>query len=349
MIRFVYRFGGGQAEGCGNLKDLLGGKGANLAEMARIGLPVPPGFTITTEVCKYYHSNGMAFPPGLSLQVADALKQVEEVMGAKFGDTRSPLLVSCRSGAHISMAGLMDTILNIGINDEAVESLVALTGNERFAVRSYCRLLLMLGEIVMGLNRNQDRPLEQILEQAKFRQGVRCDTELNVESLRTIITEYKAAIKQRTGKEFPTDPHEQMWKAIRTVFDSWMSDRARAFRRQYDIPDESGTACNIMAMVFGNLGDDSATGVALTRDPATGTKRLSGEYLLNAQGEDVIAGIRSTKQIDELQQDLPNAYAQLESIRTALDGHYRETQEIDFTIQRGKVWILQTRNARRIS
>src|SRR5262245_8864017 len=312
MSKYVYFFGGGKADGKADMKPLLGGKGANLAEMTNIGLPVPAGFTITTEVCTYFYQHGRKYPPELRDQVTEALRGVEKLMGPKFGDATNPLLLSCRSGARDSMPGMMDTVLNIGLNDTTVKALAKQSGNERFALDSYRRLLLMYGEVVMGLKGHKDEPFEHILEQAKHKQGVKLDNELNVESLKSIIKDYKAAIKKYTGKEFPTDPYEQLWSAIGAVFGSWMNDRACVYRRQYGIPDEWGTACNIMAMVFGNLGDDCATGVALTRGGSFGEPGMCGDYLINAQGEDVVNGSRPTKRIEEtLGKDMPAAYREL--------------------------------------
>src|SRR6516165_7580737 len=348
MNKYVYFFGAGKADGKADMKPLLGGKGANLAEMTNIGLPVPAGFTITTEVCSYYYQHGRKYPPELRDQVAEALRGVEKLMGPKFGDASNPLLLSCRSGARDSMPGMMDTVLNIGLNDTTVEALAKQSGNERFALDSYRRLLLMYGEVVMGLKGHKDEPFEHILEKAKHDQGVKLDNELNVASLKRIISEYKAAIKKYTGKEFPTDPHEQMWNAIGAVFGSWMNDRACVYRRQYGIPDEWGTACNIVAMVFGNLGDDCATGVALTRDGSLGTPGICGDFLINAQGEDVVNGSRPTKRIEEsLEKDMPKAYRELVEVGHKLEKHYRNMQDIEFTISRNKLYMLQTRNAKR--
>ncbi|HMP16214.1 MAG TPA: PEP/pyruvate-binding domain-containing protein, partial [Gemmatales bacterium] len=348
MSKYVYFFGDGKADGKADMKNLLGGKGANLAEMTLIGLPVPAGFTISTEVCTYFYANKKTYPPELKAQVEEALRNVEKCMGAKFGDATNPLLLACRSGGRDSMPGMMDTVLNIGLNDTTVQALAKQSGNERFALDSYRRLLLMFGEVVMGLKGHPDEPFEHILEKAKEKQGVHLDNELSVESLKTIISEYKAAIKKYTGKEFPSDPHEQIWQAIGAVFGSWMNDRACVYRRQYNIPDEWGTACNVMAMVFGNLGDDCATGVALTRDGALGTPGICGDYLINAQGEDVVNGSRPTKRIEEsLGKDMPAAYKELVEVGQKLEKHYKNMQDIEFTISRNKLYMLQTRNAKR--
>jgi len=348
MSKYVYFFGDGKAEGRADMRNLLGGKGANLAEMTNIGLPVPAGFTLSTDVCSYFYEHKRQYPPELKAQVEEALRKTEEAMGTKFGDLKNPMLVACRSGARDSMPGMMDTVLNIGLNDTTVQALAKNSGNERFALDSYRRLLLMYGEVVMGLKGHKDQPFEHILEKAKHKQGVKLDNELNVESLRSIIAEYKAAIKKYTGKEFPSDPHEQMWNAIGAVFGSWMNDRACVYRRQYGIPDEWGTACNIVAMVFGNLGDDCATGVALTRDGSLGAPGMNGDYLINAQGEDVVNGSRPTKRIeDTLGKDMPAAFKELVDVGHKLEKHYRNMQDIEFTISRNKLYMLQTRNAKR--
>ncbi len=348
MSKYVYFFGNGKADGRADMKELLGGKGANLAEMTNIGLPVPAGFTISTEVCTYFYAHGRQYPPELKVAVEAAMKKTEEAMGAKFGDSKNPMLVACRSGARDSMPGMMDTVLNIGLNDATVQALAKNSGNERFALDSYRRLLLMYGEVVMGLKGHKDKPFDHILEHAKEKQGVKLDNELNAESLRRIVDESKAAIKKYTGKDFPSDPYEQMWNAIGAVFGSWMNDRACVYRRQYGIPDEWGTACNIVAMVFGNLGDDCATGVALTRDGSLGAPGMNGDYLINAQGEDVVNGSRPTKRIEEtLGKDMPAAYKELVDVGKKLEHHYRNMQDIEFTISRNKLYMLQTRNAKR--
>jgi pyruvate,orthophosphate dikinase len=346
--KYVYSFGDGKADGGAKDRNLLGGKGSNLAEMVLIGLPVPAGFTLSTDVCTYFYANGRKYPPELKSQVDAALAQVEKIMGTRFGDTTNPLLLSCRSGARDSMPGMMDTVLNIGLNDTTVQALIKQSGNEKFALDSYRRLLLMFGEVVMGLKGHKDEPFEHILHDAKRKQGVKLDNELNVESLKTIITKSKEAIRRLTGKEFPTDPQEQIWQAIGAVFGSWMNDRACVYRRQYGIPDEWGTACNVMAMVFGNLGDDCATGVALTRDGSLGTPGMCGDYLINAQGEDVVNGSRPTERIEEtLGKVMPKAFAELVDVGKKLEKHYRNMQDIEFTISRNKLYMLQTRNAKR--
>jgi pyruvate,orthophosphate dikinase len=350
MSKYVYFFGGGKAEGRADMKDLLGGKGANLAEMTNIGLPVPAGFTLTTEVCTYYYAHDRQYPPELRKEVDAALRKTEEVMGARFGDPKNPLLVSCRSGARVSMPGMMDTVLNIGLNEGTLRGLIDKTGNERFGWDSYRRFVQMYGDVVLGLkpqSKKEIDPFEQIMDELKHAKGVRLDTELDVGDLKELVKRFKRAVKERTSKDFPEDPLEQMWQAIGAVFGSWMNERAIVYRRQYGFPHEWGTAASICSMVFGNMGDDSATGVAFTRDPATGEKVFYGEYLINAQGEDVVAGIRTPKKIAELQKDMPGVYRQLDEIRTKLEDHYRNVQDIEFTVQKGKLWMLQTRNGKR--
>ncbi|MDX1965860.1 MAG: pyruvate, phosphate dikinase [Planctomycetaceae bacterium] len=349
--KYVYFFGDGKAEGNAKMKNELGGKGANLAEMTNIGLPVPAGFTIGTNVCTYYYDHGKTYPPELEAQVDAAMASVEKAMGKKFGDTNDPLLVSCRSGARESMPGMMDTVLNIGLNDVTVAALAKVSGNERFAWDSYRRFVQMYGDVVLGLKPEKKTdidPFEELLEKKKHAAGVQFDNELNVAQLKELVAEFKAAIKQKTGSDFPTDPKQQVWGAIGAVFGSWMNDRAIVYRRTYGIPHEWGTAVNVQAMVFGNLGDDCATGVALTRDGALGTPGYCGDYLINAQGEDVVAGIRTPLRIEEtLAKDMPKAFAELDDIGKKLESHYKDVQDIEFTVERGKVWMLQTRNAKR--
>ena len=349
--KFVYSFGGGSGDGDATMKELLGGKGANLAEMSRIGLPVPAGFTITTEVCNLYYDNGKQFPEGLKAQVEEAIAKAEEVMGAKFGDSENPLLLSCRSGARESMPGMMDTVLNIGINETVVNALIKQAGAEHFAWDSYRRLIQMYGDVVLGLkpeSKNDPDHFEDILDKAREEAGVDHEKDLTVDTLKDIVTQFKAVIKNETGNDFPDDPMEQLWGCIGAVFGSWGNDRAVVYRRQYGIPHSWGTATNVQAMVFGNLGDDCATGVGLTRDCSVGKPGFCGDYLINAQGEDVVAGTRTPKRIEEsLAQDAPEAYAQLDEIGKTLENHYKDVQDIEFTVQRGKVWMLQTRNAKR--
>jgi pyruvate,orthophosphate dikinase len=350
MNKYVYFFGSGKAEGRADMKELLGGKGANLAEMTNIGLPVPAGFTLTTDVCTYYYAHDRTYPPELRDQVADAMRKTEAAMGAKLGDPKNPLLVSCRSGARVSMPGMMDTVLNIGLNEATLRGLIEKTGNERFAWDSYRRFVQMYGDVVLGLkpqSKHEIDPFEQIMDELKHARKVKLDTELTTDDLKELVKRFKKAVKERTGKDFPEDAYDQMWGAISAVFGSWMNDRAIVYRRQYGIPHDWGTAANICSMVFGNMGDDCCTGVAFTRDPATGEKVFYGEYLVNAQGEDVVAGIRTPKKIAELQKDMPEVYKQLDGIRNILEKHYRDVQDIEFTVQKGKLWMLQTRNGKR--
>ena len=348
--KYVYFFGGGKAEGRAAMRDLLGGKGAGLHEMTRIGVPVPPGFTITTEVCAYYYFHQRRYPKGLEPEAAKALARVERSIGRKFGDAADPLLVSVRSGARESMPGMMDTVLNLGLNDETVQGLIRRTQNARFAYDSYRRFVQMYGDVVMGLKPNgkEERdPFEIILERKKAARGVRFDTELSADDLKALVREYKAEIKQRLGKDFPDDPNEQLWGAVGAVFGSWNNDRAIAYRELYHIPHAWGTAVNVQAMVFGNMGENCATGVAFTRDPATGEKRFYGEFLVNAQGEDVVAGIRTPRPMAELQQVMPKCHRALERICGLLERRYNEMQDIEFTIEDDKLWMLQTRTAKR--
>ncbi len=349
--KYAYSFGAKGTDGSAKLRDLLGGKGANLAEMANLGLPVPPGFTLSTGVCTYYYANGRQYPPELKDQVAAALKKIEDEVGGKFGSTDNTVLLSCRSGARESMPGMMDTILNIGLNDKTVEAVAKQSGNERFAWDSYRRLIQMYGEVVMGLkpqSKEDPDPFEDLLEEKKHKLGFKLDTDLTAAHLKELVAEFKAAIKKRTGKDFPSDPMEQLWGAVGAVFGSWMNDRAMVYRRDHGIPHEWGTAANVQAMVFGNLGDDCSTGVALTRNGAIGTPGMCGDYLINAQGEDVVAGIRTPERIEEtMEKAIPAAFKELTAICDKLEKHYKDVQDIEFTVQRGKVWMLQTRNAKR--
>lgn len=350
-VKYVYSFGKLGTDGHAGMRDLLGGKGANLAEMTRIGLPVPPGFTIGTNVCTYYYAHNRSYPPELQGLVDEALARVEEEMGATFGCTTNPLLLSCRSGARDSMPGMMDTVLNIGLNDQTVQALARQSQNERFAWDSYRRFVQMYGDVVLEMkpkSKEEHDPFEELLHRKKVKAGVKYDHELTAVQLQELVREFKQAIKEGTGKEFPDDPREQLWGAIGAVFRSWMNDRAVVYRRTYGIPHEWGTAVNVQAMVFGNLGEDCATGVALTRDVALGTPGINGDYLINAQGEDVVAGIRTPKRIEEtLQQEMPDAYRELVEIGRKLEQHYKDVQDIEFTVQKGHVWMLQTRNAKR--
>ena len=331
-------------EGGKEMRDLLGGKGANLAEMANIGLPVPPGFTITTEACIEYYKAGEKFPEGMWEQTLDALKVIEERAGKKFGDRKRPLLVSVRSGAKISMPGMMDTVLNVGLNDETAKGMIDLTGDPRFVYDAYRRLIQMFGKIVLGIDGDK---FEKVLEECKKEKGVEADTELTAEDWKDIVERFKAIVKEETGRDFPQDPYEQLRLAIRAVFESWNTERAVAYREYHHIPHDLGTAVNIVTMVFGNMGFDSGTGVAFTRDPATGEKKLFGDYLLNAQGEDVVAGVRTPKPVQEMAQELPEAYQELVRICELLEHHYRDMQDMEFTIERGKLWMLQTRTGKR--
>src|SRR5262245_17024259 len=348
--RFVYAFGGGTADGNATMKGLLGGKGANLAEMAGLGLPVPPGFTVSTEVCTHFYAHGRQYPSSLRADVERHLRAVEQLVGKRFGDPANPLLVSVRSGARASMPGMMDTILNLGLNDETVRGLIALTGNPRFAYDSYRRFVQMYGDVVLGLkpeSKEEIDPFEEILERKKHARGVKLDTELTADDLRELVAEFKAAIQARRGIEFPEDPQEQLWGAIGAVFGSWNNDRANAYRKMNDIPESWGTAVNVQAMVFGNMGDDSGTGVAFTRDPASGENIFYGEYLMNAQGEDVVAGTRTPLPIRDLERANARVYAQLVKIRRTLERHYREMMDIEFTIQQGTLYMLQCRVGKR--
>ena len=352
MAKYVYSFGPLGTDGDATMRNLLGGKGANLAEMAKIGLPVPSGFTITTEVCTYFYDNNRQYPPELKDQVEAALATVEKAMGKKFGDTENlPLLVSCRSGARESMPGMMDTVLNIGLNDKTVAVLAEKSGDERFAWDCYRRFVQMYGDVVLEMkpaNKTEIDPFEKILDAKKAACGVKLDSELPASALKELVTEFKAAVKEATGKDFPEDPREQMWGAIGAVFGSWMNDRAIVYRRMNGIPHDWGTAVNVQSMVFGNMGDNCATGVALTRDGATGVKGITGDYLINAQGEDVVAGIRLPKKIeDTLGTDMPEVWEQFQKVAHLLENHYRDVQDIEFTIENQKLYMLQTRNAKR--
>jgi pyruvate, orthophosphate dikinase len=348
--KYVYYFGDGKAEGTGEMKSLLGGKGANLAEMVNLKLPVPPGFTISTEVCTYFYDHERKYPRGLEKEVLAAMKKVEKSMNMRFGDKKNPLLVSVRSGARASMPGMMDTVLNLGLNDETVTGLIEKTDNPRFVYDSYRRFIQMYGDVVMGLkpeDKDAADPFEEILERKKWTHGFTNDTELTTDHLIELVQEFKHEIKLRTGKDFPEDPLEQLWGAIGAVFNSWMNERAVAYRRMYGIPQSWGTAVNVQAMVFGNMGEDSGTGVAFTRDPATGENRFYGEFLMNAQGEDVVAGTRTPLPIEKLEEINPKVFKQLLQIRSKLDRHYREMQDVEFTIQEGKLYMLQTRAGKR--
>ncbi|NNE92431.1 MAG: pyruvate, phosphate dikinase [Verrucomicrobiales bacterium] len=348
--KMVYFFGDGKADGNGKQKALLGGKGANLAEMALIGLPVPAGMTITTEVCTHYYENGRKWPADLQNQIEKNIAKIEKAMGKKFDNLDNPLLLSVRSGARESMPGMMDTILNLGINDKVVESLAETTGNPRFAWDSYRRFLQMYGEVVMGVeqhaNEHED-PFEAIIDKQKTKAKAKDDTDLSVDDLKKIVEAFKKLIKKRTGKNFPQDPMAQLKGSVNAVFSSWQNDRAKVYRQKYGIPAEWGTAVNVQAMVFGNTGKKSGTGVAFTRDPATGENVFYGEYLIDAQGEDVVAGVRTPKQVKQMKKDLPNSHKELMKVRAILEKHFRDVQDIEFTVEQGKLWMLQTRNGKR--
>ncbi|RLD91380.1 MAG: pyruvate, phosphate dikinase [Bacteroidetes bacterium] len=372
--KYVYLFGDRKADGNTKMKNLLGGKGANLAEMSLIGVPVPPGFTITTEICTLYNEKGQDYAVALIKEnVEKAVAFVENIMGTKFGDKENPLLVSVRSGARASMPGMMDTVLNLGMNNEAVEGLVKKTGNERFVWDSYRRFVQMYGDVVLGMkpeSKEAADPFEIIIEKMKEKRKVELDTDLSAKDLKELVKQFKAAVKKQTGHDFPDNPWEQLWGAVMAVFDSWMNERAILYRKLNKIPDEWGTAVNVQAMVFGNMGDSSATGVAFTRDAATGENIFNGEYLINAQGEDVVAGIRTPQQITlegshrwaalqgiseedraanypSLEETMPELYKELDDVQNKLEKHYRDMQDLEFTIQEGKLWLLQTRNGKR--
>lgn len=356
MTKWVYSFGAGKTDGDASLRELLGGKGANLAEMASLDLPVPPGFTITTEVCTYYYDNGQQYPDELVAQVETALAQVEKVMDMSFGDTENPLLVSVRSGARVSMPGMMDTVLNLGLNDATVEGLAKKSGDERFAWDSYRRFIQMYGDVVLGLEHHD---FEDILEHYKRDEGIAQDTEVTAEGWKGIVAEYKELVERELGKPFPVDPKEQLWGAIGAVFSSWMVPRAVTYRKIHEIPESWGTAVNVQSMVFGNMGDNCATGVAFTRDPSTGENYFYGEYLVNAQGEDVVAGIRTPQSLTKfgrekegstlpsMEEVMPEVFKQLCDLRTRLETHFRDVQDIEFTVQQGNLYMLQTRNGKR--
>jgi pyruvate, orthophosphate dikinase len=346
----IYSFGGGKAEGKASMRDVLGGKGAGLHEMTRIGVPVPPGFTITTDVCRYYYAHRRQYPKGFESEVDAALAGLEKRSGRRFGDAENPLLVSVRSGARESMPGMMDTVLNLGLNDQTVQGLIQRTQNPRFAYDSFRRFVQMYTGVVLGLkpkDRNEEDPFAAILDAKKKRRGVRFDTELTAEDLKQVVVAFKAEIKGRLGKEFPEDPRDQLWGAIGAVFGSWNNDRAIAYREHYHIPHQWGTAVNVQTMVFGNLGEKCATGVAFTRNPATGEREFYGEFLVNAQGEDVVAGVRTPRPIAELKTVMPRAYTELEKVARILEKHYRDMQDIEFTVEDNKLWMLQTRAGKR--
>src|SRR5437764_4730090 len=350
--KYVYLFGNKRADGDGSMKPLLGGKGANLAEMTRIGLPVPPGFTITTEVCSYYYENRRSYPKQLEVQVKSGVDFLEKTLGKKFGDMEKPLLVSVRSGARDSMPGMMDTILNLGLNDQTVQALSNYSKNERFAWDCYRRFIQMYGDVVMGVQKRvgeDHEPFEVVIDGLKHQRyhAEIEDTKLTTGDLKELVARFKSLIKERTGQEFPQDPWKQLWGAVGAVFGSWMNDRAMVYRRKYNIPSEWGTAVNVQAMVYGNTGNNSGSGVAFTRDPATGEKVFYGEFLINAQGEDVVAGVRTPEPVAQLKTHMPKAYAELEIIRNTLESHFKDVPDFEFTIEDGVVFMLQTRNGKR--
>jgi pyruvate, orthophosphate dikinase len=354
--KWAYAFGDGRAEGTASMRNLLGGKGAGLAEMANLGLPVPPGFTITTDVCTYYYEHDKQYPKDLRAQAERALAQVGRITGKTFGDKNNPLLVSVRSGARASMPGMMDTVLNLGLNDETVEALAKRSGDRRFAYDSYRRFITMYSDVVLGVGHEH---FEELLDRHKERQGYSLDTDLSADDWSELVVRYKKRVKDELGHDFPQDPHKQLWGAIGAVFGSWMNQRAITYRKLHNIPESWGTAVNVQAMVFGNMGDTSATGVAFTRNPSTGEKKIYGEFLINAQGEDVVAGIRTPQEISEaarkeagsdkpsMEYTLPKAYAELKRIYNVLERHYRDMQDLEFTVEQGKLWMLQTRSGKR--
>jgi pyruvate,orthophosphate dikinase len=353
---WVYAFGGGRADGDAGMKALLGGKGANLAEMSSLGLPVPPGFTITTAACNHFYQARKAYPEGLRAEVDAAIAVVESQVGKRFGDAANPLLVSVRSGARASMPGMMDTVLNLGLNDETVEGLAKLSGDRRFAFDSYRRFIQMYSNVVLGLDHHM---FEEILDDRKDQLGVGIDTALTADDWKTVVAEYKTLVRRELGDAFPQDPRDQLWGAIGAVFDSWMNDRAKFYRRMHDIPEAWGTAVTVQSMVFGNMGDESATGVAFTRNPSTGEKRLYGEFLINAQGEDVVAGIRTPQSLTRasreemgdktpsMEEAMPAVFKTFDDVAKVLEAHYRDVQDVEFTVERGRLYMLQTRNAKR--
>ncbi|MFM8374635.1 MAG: PEP/pyruvate-binding domain-containing protein, partial [Phenylobacterium sp.] len=356
QTRWVYAFGGGKAEGDATMRNLLGGKGANLAEMSALGLPVPPGFTITTEACNHFYAHDRAYPANLEAQVEAALASVEALTGKRFGDPEAPLLVSVRSGGRASMPGMMDTVLNLGLNDATAGGLAALAGDRRFALDSYRRFIQMYSNVVLGLDHHL---FEEILDNHKDRLDVTVDTALSADDWEKVVADYKAAVEEELGEPFPQDPKAQLWGAIGAVFASWMNERAKFYRRMHDIPESWGTAVNIQAMVFGNMGDSSATGVAFTRNPSTGENRLYGEFLINAQGEDVVAGIRTPQALTRaareemgdrapsMEEALPEVFGQFRAVVERLERHYRDMQDVEFTVEQGRLYMLQTRNGKR--
>src|SRR6476659_2295430 len=353
-VRYVYNFGSGKADGNGSMKPLLGGKGANLAEMTRIGLPVPPGFTITTEVCTYFYAHKRSYPASLQAEIERGVTNMERIMGTRFGDTENmPLLVAVRSGARDSMPGMMDTILNLGLNDQTVKAVVRATSNERFAWDCYRRFIQMYGDVVMGVQKREGEdhdPFESVIEHfkdEKYGQHDIDDSKLAAADYQELVARFKKLVKDRTGQAFPNDPWDQLKGAAGAVFGSWMNDRAIVYRRKYNIPEEWGTAVNVQAMVYGNTGANSGSGVAFTRNPANGANEFYGEFLIDAQGEDVVAGVRTPQPVIELKKLMPKCYAELLKVRSILEKHFRDVQDVEFTIQDGKLFMLQTRNGKR--
>src|SRR5215470_11287282 len=354
--KWIYRFGNGKAEGRADMRNLLGGKGAGLAEMANLGLPVPPGFTITTEVCTFYYENGKTYPKGLRRHVDAALAEVGRITGKTFGDRDNPLLVSVRSGARASMPGMMDTVLNLGLNDATVEALAKKSGDRRFAYDSYRRFITMYSDVVLGFGHHH---FEEILDEYKDKHGYALDTDLSADDWVELVARYQQRLEEEHGEPFPQEPEQQLWGAIGAVFGSWMNQRAITYRRLHHIPESWGTAVNVQVMVFGNMGETSATGVAFTRNPSTGDKQLYGEFLINAQGEDVVAGIRTPQEITEaaraaassdkpsMEKAMPAAFGELKRIQESLERHYRDMQDLEFTVENGKLWMLQTRAGKR--
>ena len=338
--KYVYLF----SEGNANMRELLGGKGANLAEMTNLGLPVPQGFTVTTEACTRYYDDGRQIADDIKAEIFEYLAKMEEITGKKFGDAQNPLLVSVRSGARASMPGMMDTILNLGLNDEVVEGFAKLTSNERFAYDSYRRFIQMFSDVVMELPKSR---FEVIIDEMKDARGIKLDTEFTADDMKEMVQRFKAFYKEQKGSDFPTEPKVQLMEAVKAVFRSWDNPRANVYRRMNDIPYSWGTAVNVQAMVFGNTGNNSGTGVAFTRNPATGEKKLFGEFLMNAQGEDVVAGVRTPQSIDQLKDIMPEVYEQFANIATTLENHYHDMQDMEFTIENGKLFMLQTRNGKR--
>ena len=349
MAKYVYLFGTRKSEGDKEMRNLLGGKGANLAEMARLGLPVPAGFTITTEVCAYYYDHKKKYPRELTGQIDRAIKEVEKTMGAKFGDPKNPLLLSVRSGARASMPGMMETVLNLGLNDDLAAGMINNGGDERFVWDAYRRFVQTYGDVVMGVaaEGKEHDPFEVAIDKIKEKRGVELDTDLTSDDLKKLTAEFKRIVKKRTGRDFPQDPQEQLWGGISAVFKSWNGARAIIYRNINSIPHEWGTAVNVQSMVYGNMGDDCATGVAFTRNPSTGERKFYGEYLINAQGEDVVAGVRTPEPVANMRKQLPGAYKTLETIYKKLEKHYRDMQDVEFTVERGRLWMLQTRSGKR--